>query len=73
MGESQQGQVPLHRTRQGLMPPRQILAMWFQVAFLGNPYRGNLDGYMPAHMEGREGNLSGRDSDTKLEGVGSPR
>jgi hypothetical protein len=58
-GESQLGQVPLHRIRQGPIPPdlpiksgpsgftrlsRVILAK-------------NLDDLMPAHMEGHEGNL----------------
>jgi hypothetical protein len=57
IGESQRGQVSLHRTRQGQMPPGQIVARWFQVTFPGNPYRKNLDGYIPSHTKGCEGNL----------------
>jgi hypothetical protein len=37
--KSQPGQVPLYRTRQGLMPPGQIRTRWFQASFLGNPWR----------------------------------
>jgi hypothetical protein len=57
MGESQPGQVPLHRTRHGLMPPGQIETGWFQVSFLSNPLWENPDGLVPTHMEGHEGNL----------------
>jgi hypothetical protein len=39
------------------LPTDQIQARWFQVAFLGNLCQENLDSLMPAHTEGREGNL----------------
>jgi hypothetical protein len=39
------------------MPPGQIQTRWFQAYFLDNPWQENLDGSVPAHMEGLEGNL----------------
>jgi hypothetical protein len=39
------------------MPPGQIQTRWFQASFPGNPRQENLDGSVPAYMEGREGNL----------------
>jgi hypothetical protein len=56
-GESQPGQVTLHRTRQWPMLPSQIRSRWFQASFLGNPWRENPDSLVLAHTEGREGNL----------------
>jgi hypothetical protein len=43
-GESQPGQVPLHRIRQGPMPPNQILPEI-------------LNGSLLAHTKGHEGNF----------------
>jgi hypothetical protein len=56
--EIQPGQVPLHRIRQGLMPPSPIKSgpggftclSWVTLV-------ENLDGSIPAHTEEREGNL----------------
>jgi hypothetical protein len=39
------------------MPLGQIQARLFQVTFSGKPWWKNLDGLMPAYMEGREGNF----------------
>jgi hypothetical protein len=56
-GESQPGQVPLHSTRQGLMPPVKFGPGGFTrlslIILAKNP-----DDSVPAHMKGREGNLS---------------
>jgi hypothetical protein len=57
-GESQPGQVPLHRIKQGLMPPSPIkfgLGGFTCVSWV--ILVQNSDGSMPAHMKGREGNL----------------
>jgi hypothetical protein len=56
-GESQLGQVPLHRIRQGLMPPIKSGSGGFtrlpQII-----HAKNLDGSMSTHTEGHDGNLS---------------
>jgi hypothetical protein len=57
-GESQPGNVPLHRIRQGLMYPPAIrsgpggFTRLYRVILVEN-----LDGSMLAHKKGREGNL----------------
>jgi hypothetical protein len=57
-GERQPGQVPLNRTRHGLVPPpppSQTRTWWLQASFPGNPWQENLDDSVPTHMEGMKG------------------
>jgi hypothetical protein len=60
-GESQPGQVPLHRIRQGLRPPPPMNSGPGDFTHLSRVILvENLDGSIPAHTKGREGNLSVR-------------
>jgi hypothetical protein len=70
-GESQPGQVPLHRTRQGLVTLGQIRIRWFHASFLDNPSRksGRLDA---SPQEGACWKPHVWDLDMKLEDAGSP-
>jgi hypothetical protein len=70
--ESQLGQDPLHRIRQGLMLPDQIWAKWFHTSFLGNP-SGNPRCLDTSPHKGVWRKPSRWDSDTKLEDVGFSR
>jgi hypothetical protein len=57
MGVSQPGQLTLHRTRQGLMPPRPNLDQVVSSVYTSNPWQVNPDSSVQAHTEGCEGNL----------------
>jgi hypothetical protein len=56
MGETQLGQVPLNRTRQGVMPPVKSGLGGFTRLSRVIPVK-NMDGSVLAHMKGHEGNL----------------
>jgi hypothetical protein len=73
MGESQPGQVPLHRIRQWIMPPptNQIQVAGF-MSFRGNP-SGKPGRLNASPHEGAWRNPPSQDSDMKLEDAGSPR
>jgi hypothetical protein len=56
-GESQSGQVPLHRIRQGVMPPLIKSGPGGFTHLSWVILAENPDGSMPAHTKGHEGNL----------------
>jgi hypothetical protein len=56
-GQSQTGQVPLHRIRQGLMPPLIKSGSGGFTHLSWVILAENSDGSMLAHMKGRKGNL----------------
>jgi hypothetical protein len=67
-GESWPGPVPLHRTKQGLMPPVKFrLGGFTQLSRI--ILAENSDGSVPAHMKGREGNLM---VGTQIQSLGMP-
>jgi hypothetical protein len=58
-GESQRGQLPLHRITQGLMPPPPIKSLSGYFTRLSQIIREeNLDVSMPVDTEGHDRNLS---------------
>jgi hypothetical protein len=71
VGESQQGQVPLHRTRQGQMSSGTNPGHMVSSDVLGWFLSGELRRLDASPHEGAWGKPSDRDSDTKLEDAGT--